>query len=68
MAEQPRRATSTVLLRDRYSGMQISLTIRDGIVVGAVGSEPERYLGLNESFARRYARFGGKPPEVSHGS
>ncbi len=47
-------------LHDRYSGQKITLTVRDGLVTGAVGSDPARYLGLNLDFAKRYARNGGK--------
>lgn len=47
-------------LHDKYSGQQISLTVRDGLVTGAVGSDPQRYIGLNLDFAKRYARNGGK--------
>ena len=36
----------------------IWLWMRDGVVIGAMGSEPKRYLGLTEKQARHLARFG----------
>ena len=57
-------------LRDRERG-HISLTLRDGIVVGAAGSEPKRFMGLSEAQARHLARYGGsssKPKTRAAGS
>lgn len=51
--------TETLCLRDRASGLRIWLTLRDGMVVGAMGSDPKRYLGLTEAVARHRARHGG---------
>lgn len=47
-------------LKDRYSGSTISLTVRDGRVVGALGTEPKRYMGMTLDEAKRYARYGGR--------
>lgn len=54
--------TSTTLyaelkLRDRASGGYIYLTIRHGVVVGAMGCTPKRFVGLTESEARHRARY-----------
>lgn len=49
--------TIKISLRDRASSQKIYLTIRDGIVVGAMGSDPKRYLGLTEAAARHKARY-----------
>lgn len=47
-----------IRLNDRYSGQAVELNMRDGVVVGATGCEPRRYLGLTEDEARHYARYG----------
>lgn len=52
------RAEQVVKLRDRASGNYVWLSIRDGVVVGAMGSDPKRFVGLTEQEARRKARFG----------
>jgi hypothetical protein len=49
--------TSSLRLRDRVSGNSIFLTFRDGVVVGAMGADPSRYVGLTEQQARHRARF-----------
>lgn len=49
---------SKLILKDRMSGNRIFLTLRDGIVVGAMGSDPSRYLHLTEAAARHKARYG----------
>lgn len=46
-------------LRDRASRLTIWLWLRDGVVVGAAGSDPARYLGMTEARARHVARYGG---------
>lgn len=46
-------------LNDKGRGY-IWLTLRDGIVVGAMGSDPKRYIGLTEARARHIARYGGE--------
>jgi hypothetical protein len=51
--------TSTVKLKDRYSGGHVWLTVRDGLVVGALGSDPKRYIGMPIDRARHVARYGG---------
>lgn len=53
--------TREVTLRDRSRG-SVWLKIRDGRVVGAMGSEPARYMGLSLGEARRLARYGGASP------
>lgn len=50
---------TTIKLRDKNSRQTIWLTLRDGVVVGAMGSNPARYLGLSEQRARHHARYGG---------
>lgn len=50
--------TNELNLKDKGRG-RVLLTIRDGVVVGAIGSEPARFLGLTESGARHLARYGG---------
>jgi len=49
-----------IQLRDRYSGSPIALTIRDDRVVGAMGTEPKRYIGMTLDEAKHYARHGGR--------
>lgn len=49
-----------IQLRDRYSGSPISLVVRGDRVVGAMGTEPKRYLGMTLDEARHYARHGGQ--------
>jgi hypothetical protein len=51
---------TTLVLKDRMSGHKIYLTLREGVVVGAMGSEPRRYLGLSEREARRKARYSNR--------
>ena len=51
--------TSTVKLKDRYSGAHVWLTVRDGTVVGAMGSDPKRYVGMPLDQAKHVARYGG---------
>lgn len=49
---------SEVRLKDRERG-QVTLRLRDGVVVGAMGSEPQRFMGLTLERARHVARYGG---------
>ena len=49
IAAEGRELSHTVTVR------QITLTIRDGQVVGAMGSDPERFMGLTEADARKLA-------------
>jgi hypothetical protein len=44
----------TVTLKDKGRGY-VELTLRDGVVIGACGSEPKRYMGLNMKQARDLA-------------
>jgi len=55
----PPQATTDLKLRDRGRG-HIVITLRDGVVVGAMGSEPERFMGLTLEQARHLARYGGR--------
>jgi hypothetical protein len=41
----------TLVLKDRMSGHRVWLTLKKGIVVGAMGCEPRRYMGLTEKEA-----------------
>lgn len=50
-AAEGREVSSTIKLRAHRRG-EISLTFANGVVVGACGSEPERFMGLNEADAR----------------
>jgi len=50
-AAEGKEIASEIILRDKGRG-EIALTIRDGVVVGATGSEPKRFMGLTESGAR----------------
>jgi hypothetical protein len=52
--------TTQLTLKDRYTGDRIFLTLREGIVVGALGSSPKRYVGLTEAAARHKARYAQK--------
>ena len=52
--------TVKLTLPDKHSGCKIFLRLRDGVVVGAMGSDPKRYIGLTEARARHLARYGGK--------
>jgi hypothetical protein len=51
--------TTTLKLKNKSAG-HVWLTIRDGAVVGAMGSDPSRFIGLTESRARHIARYGGR--------
>ena len=57
--QSPDPTTSSVKLKDRYSGAHVWLTVRDGTVVGAMGSDPKRYLGMTLDRAKHVARYGG---------
>lgn len=46
-----------VKLKDKNRG-HVWLSIRDGVVVGAMGSEPKRYMGLTLDQAKHLARYG----------
>ncbi len=50
---------NTIKLRDKASRNTIWLSIRDGVVVGAIGSDPARFMNLTEARARHVARYGG---------
>ena len=58
-------ATSSVKLKDRYSGGHVWLTVRGGNVVGAMGSDPKRYLGMSLDQAKHVARHGGTGTKFS---
>jgi hypothetical protein len=57
MKKQPSRF---VTLKDRDSGNLVWLSVRDGVVVGAMGPDPKRYLGMTLNAAKHFARYGGK--------
>lgn len=57
--DAPDPTTSVVKLKDRYSGSHVWLTVRDGAVVGVMGSDPKRYLGMALDRAKHVARYGG---------
>lgn len=48
-----------IKLKDKASGCFIWIAITEGKVVGALGSDPQRYMGLTEAQARHLARYGG---------
>ncbi len=52
-------AAPVVKLKDRYSGGHVWLTVRDNVVVGVMGSDPKRYLGMTLDRAKHVARYGG---------
>lgn len=52
--------TTRLILKERVSGFSICLILRDGIVTGAMGSDPWRYIGLTEAAARHKARYAQK--------
>jgi hypothetical protein len=52
--------SADLALKDKGRGT-IWLWMRDGIVIGAMGSEPRRYLGLTKSQSRYLARYGKAP-------
>ncbi len=58
-------SSSQVKLKDRYSGSYVWLTVRDGRVVGVMGSDPSRYMGMTIDEARYHARYGGRGPSRS---
>ncbi len=49
----------TTKLKDKRSGGIVWITVRDGVVVGAMGSDPKRFIGMTEARARHVARYGG---------
>ncbi len=57
MSNTTKKDTTELTLRDRAAGQKIWLTLRDGVVVGAMGSSPARYIGLTEAEARHKARY-----------
>ena len=61
----PDPTTSSLKLKDRYSGAHVWLTVRDGIVVGAMGSDPKRYVGMTLDQAKHVARYGGTGTKVA---
>lgn len=64
------RPCSEHWLRDKLSRARVLIATRDGIVVWAMGCEPERFIGLTEVEARHLARYGGlrKRPGIVHRS
>ena len=58
-ASDPATSTVKLKLKDRYSGAHVWLTVRDGTVVGVMGSDPKRYLGMPLDQAKHVARYGG---------
>lgn len=59
-------AASVIKLKDRYSGGYVWLTMRDGNVVGVMGSDPKRYLGMALDRAKHVARYGGTGSRTHH--
>ena len=55
-----RAPRSEIKLKDRHSGDHVWLTVRGGRVVGVMGSDPKRYMGMTPDEARRHARYGGR--------
>ncbi len=51
--------SADLTLRDKSRG-KIWLWMQNAIVIGAMGSEPKRYLGLTEVQARHLAQYGGR--------
>lgn len=51
---------STIKLRDRQSRGHVWLTVRGNRIVGVMGSDPGRYMGMTLDEAKHYARYGGR--------
>lgn len=51
-----------IKLKDRYSGGHVWVTVRDGRVVGVMGADPARYMGMTPEEASHHARYGGRAP------
>lgn len=58
--------TTEVTLADKHRG-KIYLAVRDGVVVGAMGSDPDRFIGKTLDQAKHIARYGGAK-KVARGS
>jgi hypothetical protein len=58
---------SPIKLKDRERG-HVWLTARDGRVVGVMGSDPARYMGMTLDEARHLARYGGRGASARRGS
>jgi hypothetical protein len=56
LAQGPR---SEIKLKDRHSGGHVWLTIRGDRVVGVMGADPKRYMGMTLDEAKHHARYGG---------
>jgi hypothetical protein len=59
---------SPIKLKDRGRG-HVWLTVRDGRVIGVMGSYPDRYMGMTLEEARHLARYGSRgasAPRSSH--
>ena len=52
--------SNRIKLKDRQSGGHVWLTVRGGRIVGVMGSDPERYMGMTLDEAKHHARYGGK--------
>lgn len=50
-------APETIKLKDRQRG-HVWLTLRGGRVIGVMGSDPDRYMGLTLDEAKHLARYG----------
>lgn len=51
---------ATIKLKDRHSGGHVWLTVSGGRVIGVMGSDPGRYMGMSLDAARHHARYGGR--------
>jgi hypothetical protein len=51
---------SEIKLKDRHSGGHVWLTVRGDRVVGVMGADPKRYMGMSLDEARHHARYGGR--------
>lgn len=55
-----RELWADIRIPDKSRG-EVVIRLRDGVVVCATGSEPERYIGLTLDGAKHLARFGAAP-------
>ncbi len=50
----------TIKLKDRHSGGHVWLTVSGGRIIGVMGADPGRYMGMSLDEARHHARYGGR--------
>lgn len=63
----PNTLPSTVVVRDKTSGGTVHLTVRRGVVVGAGGSDPSRFVGRTVEEAKLIAKSSASSRIVREG-